>query len=79
MLVPDSLNPENLNEVTNVGLIHKKFLATESKTAENETFSSVVSNNFSNIKTTVAQTLILLNKVPQVGKSPRVLSALVAK
>ena len=31
MLVPDSLNPENLNEVTNVGLMHKKFLATENK------------------------------------------------
>ena len=31
MLVPDSLNPENLNEVTNVGLRHKKFLATENK------------------------------------------------
>ena len=31
MLVPDSLNPENLNEVTNVGLRQKKFLATENK------------------------------------------------
>ena len=31
MLFPDSLNLENLNEATNVGLIHKKFLATENK------------------------------------------------